>query len=292
MNGRITVSGSRQRRQVGAIIAVMVIVLGVLVFGFWFPIRERGEHVRTRIRDVERELVAYRHEHCRPPLELQCEAALRSQTLLQGQWEQLRARVDTFKGASPLTAGLSADEEGRIDFKVALFNARTMLSVKAAAKSIELPSDLGIDENIGTDEQAETRLWQLASITRLLETAITIGIPRVEHIEPLAPVTHPLTKEENALCKEFPIRLDTACTFDQLNALVDALLEEGRFFALRRFRAERVSRSDADPLEVSTVYGSFLFQVRRAGDAVISPEGNLPPGGRAPRPRGPGGGRP
>jgi len=259
----------RERREVLYILFGCVFIVFVMVFVFLLPLRSEREKVIKEAVRVNRELRAFRRVPREKSVYAQLEKAKRRNREFRMEWEELRARVDTFKGRSPLGDTLSAYKEGRIDFKVALFNARESLMEKSADKKVVLPSDLGMDETIGTDEDAETRLWQLASVVELIEQAIELGIPVVEKIESIRPALHVLLEEENAVALEFPVRVTMRCPFDRMAGFLDALLKEGTFFALRRFRAERIEKDESKPLRIVAVCGAELFQLGKDMDAVI-----------------------
>jgi len=253
----------RQRRQVTGILWGIALGCLLLVFVGLLPLQRRAAGLEQRIEQRERELADFRRQHCVPPLSQQLRRAVGRNSGLQRRWEWLRALVDTFKGQSPLAEGLSADEQSRIDFKVALFEARTRLKEQAEARGVlPLPADLGMEEKIGTDEPAETRLWQLAAVVKLVEQGVALGIPEVEEVTPLPPLPHRLPEEEQTLCREFPVRITLRCPFRLLTVFLDTILQDGKFFAVRRFHAERVSVADEEPLRVTLVCGAQLFQLR------------------------------
>jgi len=263
---------SEQRRAFLLAFAVSSCVLLVLAVAYGWVSREEARCAATMkvIRREARDLYAgYGNRGL--------EGILRRETTrheeLSREWERLRVKTDTFRGRSPLADSLSASEEGRIDFKVALFEARDRLQKQAAAGGVSLPRGLGMDEAIGTDERAETRFWQLASVVKLVEACIRHGVPVVGSIEILDPQTFPLLEEEGAVAIEFPVRLGLRCSYEALRALLRAFGEEGPFFVVREFSMEKEELDAAELLEAQLVCGAILYQLRGEGDVMITAEG-------------------
>jgi len=260
----------KERAVVLAVIAGGGAVLLAMILGLLAPLwRERAETARE-IAQAERDLEIFRHRYETHSLSARVADMARRRERLTHEWEELRARADTFKGGSPLPEALSAFEEGRIDFKVALSDARMRVEQAAKAHGVEIPENLQIPETIRTDERADTRLWQLAATVKLLELAIGQGVKSVGQVTPLPPVRHALLPEENALALEFPVLLKARCSFDTVSALLDSMAARDHFFALRRFRLERTDREHPDLL-LTLVCGGMRYRLRQPGDPVILP---------------------
>jgi len=197
------------------------------------------------------------------------------QERLGREWETLRLKTDTFKWGSPLAEALSSDEEGRIDFKVALFKARSRLQQTAASNDIAFPEDLGMQGTIGTDEHAETRLWQLASVVKLVEACFQLGVPSILSLNALPPVEYPLLEEEAAIALEFPVRMRIHGSYATLVEILGATADDRSFFSLREFRVEKTEQGPGSLLTVDMVCGGILFQLRGEDDAVIPADGEV-----------------
>jgi len=260
---------SRQRRVLGYTFFMTILILSVMVFFLFLPLRKQHRGVKAEIARVKRDLFAFRRDPEGQPLQVQLERGMVRYEQLQRERVYLQTRVDTFRAGSPLTQALSSDEEGRIDFKVALFDARQRLQQRASNKEVSLPPDLGMEDTIGADEHAETRLWQLAAIVKLMEQSIDLGIPIIERIEPIRPVSYPVSEDEDVVVCEFPVRVIMRCPFEMLLAFIDDLLKEEHFFALRRFRAERKDKVGSAYLMVDAVCGGALLRQSK-GDIELT----------------------
>lgn len=262
MNVRSSPSSESQRRQVATILWIGALVLAVLGFGVWMPLRERGEQAVHTLRQVEADIQNFRTHYGDKPIASHVALARRRHKELEGEWRELRRRVDTFHGRPPLMDGLPKDNEGRIDFKVALFEARTRLQEAASAQGVSLPTDLGIPETIGTEEQAETRLWQLAATVKLVEQVVALGVVAIDRIESAAPVVHEEVSPDDGWVEEYPVRLILQCGFEDIDPLLERLSGDGSFFAVRHFRVERVGAEATAPLRLDLRCGAEVFRVR------------------------------
>lgn len=263
----------RERGILVGLLAGTVLILAVLFFALLLPVQRRRTAVADDRAEVAKEVEAL-PSNPRGSVVQEHAAARDELQRLEARWTVLREDLDSFKTPPSFTRAADPTGEGRIDFKVALFEARSLLLQKAEAGGVKLPEALGIDETIGADEDAETRLWQLAALVKLVENCIDIGMPGVEHIDMLAPYDHTASANREIYTREFPTRIRLASSFEQTRRLLDMLLEEGSFFALRGFRAERMSKYRHEPLEVTAVYSGQLFDVPQEPEP---PEGETVP---------------
>jgi hypothetical protein len=271
-------SGSgRERGALVAVIVVTLLLVSVILFGLLLPVQAKRAEVAGARSSVEEELAGLPGSNG-PDLIRAHAAALEERIRLETRWEVLREWLDTFKTPPSFARAAEPTEEGRIDFKVALFEARSNLLQKAQANGVFLPDPLGMDETIAAHEDAETRLWQLSAVVKLIENCIDIGMSGVESVEILAPYDHTLSEERRVYTREFPTRIQLACSFEDTRALLDQLQEEGSFFALRGFRAERISKYRNEPLAVTAVYSGTLFDVREEPVPEEVPADDLVPG--------------
>ena len=138
------------RAQVVLTLVTCFLVCGALWAFLLRPVQEEVRSCRKEILSVEDELSTFRLRMEDGGLaERLSEAKLRNRQLV-AEWDELRSRVDTFGDDKALRDTLPAYDDGRIDFKVALFNARDQLLDDAAKANVEMPEDLGVPETIGT----------------------------------------------------------------------------------------------------------------------------------------------
>ena len=218
-------------------------------------------------RQVDRELAAanlslrtrsQRYAHRSLPQKL-AEAEQQNQRLQQ-TWEQHRLQVDTFHGTLPERARIAASGDARIDFKVARFNAHEALQELAAANSVKLTDELGIEETIDTEEDTEARLWELGSLVRLAELLISGGVESIDTIVALPPFVYADVPDENEHTLAFPVKVSLQCEYAQLQPLLRALSQEDCFYAISQCDVSRPSLG-SQHLRVQLVCSALRFLV-------------------------------
>ena len=196
------------------------------------------------------------------------------QERLEEEWERMRVIADTFKGQSPRLATLTSDKKGRIDFKVALFEAQTRLQELADQQGIGMPDSIGVDETIGEDEEVDMRSLQLASVMLLVETPVAEGVTEIRDIAALEPQSFPLLADENAVVLEFPVRMSFRASFDTMTTMLRRFGEGNPFMAIRSFSGKKIDLRTDEPLQFDVVMAAVHFQFRdSADDTSVSADG-------------------
>lgn len=196
---------------------------------------------------------------------------------LMDEWISLRSRVATFSGETALKHLLGAPEEGRIDFKVSLFNARTRMAEAAREAGMAIPADLGVPETIGATESAEARLWQLAASVRFLEICMAAGVSAVESIEIAPPVLRPSVLEGFPPQTEYPLRVRVRCRYEAFLDWVRRLGDTDAFFGLHQVQIARDRPGAEEPVVVSAMVHATVFRdpQRRMEAALPEPPADL-----------------
>lgn len=276
---------NRHRRNIllifgGTILAVLLL----LVFGLRAGVKKRSDMLADLTR-AEEMLRPYQEGGASESLGEELAELQRENRQLQRRWDFLRKQVETFKEGSPLGGNLPSTEEGWIKFKVQLIEARSQLMARAAELGIELPRDLGIEEASLEAEDPEERLWQLASLVKLLYQCMESGIQSVQMAQTLPPLPVFAEGEPVPVLVEYPVLIRMTGTLDAALSFLESLQGEGRFFALRRFQIEKVGREPDSPLSILAVCGAEPF----SGTNVLrasSVEGTENSEAEEPRPRG------
>ncbi len=179
---------------------------------------------------------------------------------LRATWTQATAKAKAFDKSVAMGLLLSSAEEDRIDYKVALFEARTRLRKLAEENNVSLPANLGVPDMLGTDEDMVVRLWQLASAIHLLKTGIQLEIPVIEHIEAMPPLIIPLQSVEQPALVVYPMAILMTCSYDKWLSFLQALQTESSFFSIQRFWLERDSMERNDRLRVFAICEAIVFE--------------------------------
>lgn len=235
---------------------LLLILIAWALIGY--PLRRAAHETDQRLREVESILATYESVDGHTVDTLLQQEQWIHERLITG-WENKRQRAQTTKVGSALTDILTYSVEGRIDFKVALFEARQRLGRKALEQQVLLPPDLGIPDTIGADEDAEIRLGQLAATVRLLEQCITHEIPLVEQVQVLPPSIVPLQNDAYQNITFYPVKIQLMAPYERLAELLSSMMEEGSFFALRRLRLESGAPHDPEQVSVMAVWSAIVY---------------------------------
>lgn len=255
----------------GGVLAVMVAAIGLVAL-LGHSLRRENVALLEQIIRAEEAARPYLDGDRTIPLPALLAAEQRVHETLQAEWDALVSRVDTFDaGMALFSEQPEYGEEGRIDFKVALYNARTNLQHQARLRGRTVPENLGMPETISADQPAEVLLWQLTTVVRFMEQAIELGIPEIEQITPLPPTAHRVSGETVAFAREFPFRTTLRCSFADFYRLHEALLRPRAYFALRRFELFKTTPDEEQNLLVRLVYAGEVFEVLNLAAPVAVP---------------------
>jgi hypothetical protein len=171
---------------------------------------------------------------------------------LADEWRKARDRLATFSNQSTL-------RKDRIDYKVELYGTRERLVGKSQALGIQLiPTDLGIDEALRTNDKVRERMLQLKAVEKLADLTLDRRIQRLVEIRPLPPIEH-LGADKKPTFDEYPVRVEFDADFDNLCQLFQAVFEKNQVFAFRNIRIESGPTSESR-LRVKAVMSAFVFE--------------------------------
>ncbi len=199
------------------------------------PLRSAIQATDAEIESLQAEIAARAHPPDQDPLDLRLQREMRTHQRWVSEWERHRERIGDLRVSAGLAEILTTSIEGRIDFKVALFEARQRLGRTARARGVALPADLGIPDTIGTDEDTELRLGQLVATVLLLERCLAHDIARIESVTPHSPRIISIEEEPVSQVAFYPVTIQLTTTYETLLELLRALREDEMFFGLRRF---------------------------------------------------------
>ena len=191
---------------------------------------------------------------------------------LQSEWESRKSAIQTARAQISLSSVLLSSPEGRIDFKVSLYEARLRLGQMARENNVTLPADLGIPEAIGADEDTETRLGQLAATVLLLEDSISRRIPVIESVLALPPLIRQVEVDEFTHQVTYPVLIRMRCRYPELLRLLEAHHKPNPIFSLERFHVMGMLQDEPEWLEIQTKWNVILFATAGArGSAQRQP---------------------
>ncbi|AKJ64927.1 hypothetical protein [Kiritimatiella glycovorans] len=283
-----------ERRGIVAIVLVTLVVIAVLLLAVWRPMRSRKLQHLEQIVELESRLSPYTEVPEEESLRYLVSWERNRYQRLRKRWERLQAHVRTFGKGVTLADILSTTEEGLIDYKVALYAARERIAARAAEKKVAVPADLGMSENIGAEESTETRLWQLASTTVLMDRFLETTIPEVTALEQDQPRQFVIGHTNQQALVEYPVSVEAVADYPGTLKLLEDLSSTNNFFALRRFWAERQGTTNGPVLKLRMICGAERFKSTRTEEELeeeldtpeeeTEPEKNEAVGARRPEP--------
>jgi hypothetical protein len=174
---------------------------------------------------------------------------------LQEEWAATRIRLGTFSNQDSLRKA----DVARIDYKVELFNTRQRLQEKSKNLGIALlPTDLGIDEELKTNDRVRDRMLQLKAVDYLADLALDNRIQQLVSITPLASREHP-GADGKVLFTEYPVQVTFDADFVNLYQLFQSVFEENRLFVFNSIRVVS-GPSVASMLRVQAVMSALVFE--------------------------------
>ena len=227
--------------------ATLALLVAGLLLGLR-PLKQEAARLEASLEAAGQRVAAHQGRG-RPSLVTRLQAEQAAHRQLQAEWERQQERIRAFRQPPVPTEPASLSAEGRIDFKVALFEARQRLGRLAEERDVTLPPDLGIPDTIGADEDTETRLGQLAATVRLLETCIAHGVPVIERVRALPPETIRLTESGGQALQFYPVEMQVRCPYPALLDLLDSLDQRPPQYALYRFQVTSPFPEQTDLLQ-------------------------------------------
>lgn len=243
----------------------MVVALLTLVA----PQQKALRQERLELRDLSRENEALMAD---PQVAGQTQHLLEMEAAYEAifrQWNRQRQRYNVLPSLDEVGA------EARIDFKVALQEAREKIHQESIARGFEYPGSLGMTETIAAEENTETRMRQLQSGMRTAELCLEQEVTHVQSFRPLAPRAVLAASATNSLwAVSYPFEAQISCRYDQLVKLLDALRSKDRFYSLISLTATHPGPENPDMLAVRMVLGLGRLQAAFPGKKAPAASGS------------------
>ncbi len=253
-------NSSEVRRRIVLIFVLLVVSIVVFWIFAVYPLRNESLRLQNDIQDIDGEIAMHTVLVSDEPLDRRLQRERRKNRNLANEWLKLRRQVRTFGENAELEKFLSSSEEGRIDYKVALYDARQRLEKKAAMHELVFPEDMGMDEAIGTDEVMETKLWQLAANVYLMERLIGPEVFSIDSIKIMDPIAFSLTAGIDSYMVLYPVKVEMSYTHRGFLSFLDAIEQEQGFYALQRLMVERIGPGETGVLKVRAVCSALVFR--------------------------------
>ncbi|MBQ7722423.1 MAG: hypothetical protein IJT64_05920 [Kiritimatiellae bacterium] len=243
--------GLSERQQVLLVIPVAIATLAVIGFLLVAPQLQRKREIRNLSAQLAKSPYATRSMD-----ELLAIAAHERElgNAAKAEWEETKRRLSRPADIIP------EEGVGRIDYKMELFKARSALAAKSEVLGVDLvPQDLGLRDTLGADdEEVRIRWLQLKTVESLVDTILGRQVYTLHAVSPLDPISHK-GQDGKTLFTEYPVDVDFEVAFEDLYVFFQSVLEEGRVFFIRSFRA-RAGEVASAPLRVQAVVSSAIFE--------------------------------
>ena len=230
-----------------AVAAWGAVALGaILLLGVCLPHRAQARAKEAQLDALLAQIA--RQTPLRSTLEMRAdvERARETEARLVAETKHWLERLNTFSNVKKAPEFVAHQEDGRIDFKIALFNARTDLLALAESRDARIPPALGIDETLSTDTRVETALSELSATVRLVERVIEAGIQDVVRIQPLPSRLKTLQGDSLERLREYPVALEAQGSFEQALQLLSLMGHPDSGFALRHLFLEKITLHPPD----------------------------------------------
>ena len=240
-----------ERQQVLLVIPVVILALAAVWFFVLAPKFERRREI-VKLRDQLKKS-PYASQSMENLLKIAAhERELGEHT--KAEWEETIRRLATFDASE----ALGKATVGRIDYKMELFKARNTLSRRSEELGVQLvPQDLGLRDTLGANAgEVKVRWLQLKTVESLVDTILGRQVYTLHAVSPLDPIRH---KGKGGKFTEYPVEVDFEVAFEDLYVFFQSVLEEGRVFFIRNFRAQSGEVASA-PLRVKAVVSSVIFE--------------------------------
>ncbi len=174
------------------------------------------------------------------------------------EWEILEPRIQQFRQKS-LAEIFPRNPEGRIDFKIAIIEARQLLLKLSQEHVTVLPPHLGIPDTIAESEQADIRQGQLTATLRILVKCIRLDIPEILQVQSLPPMRHPRHGEGASELMVYPVYVVFESSYEGLARLLHEIQNKELFFALQHLHVESQFPEDPERLRVHVLWNAVGF---------------------------------
>jgi len=174
---------------------------------------------------------------------------------LSNEWLRIAERLSSFQNQASVPSG----GDRIIDYKVEYYEIRDRLLKKSGELKIALiPTELGIDGMLKSDDDPRTRMMQLKAVELLADLTLDRQIQQLVEIYPLAPIQH-VDKGGQKTFTELPVRVECDVDFTHLYSFFQSVFEEDHVFTFRNLRIESGPTLDSK-LRVKAILSALLFE--------------------------------
>ncbi len=219
----------------------------ILLVGVWLPHRTRIQPLKAQVDALVAQISAQSSQRSVSEMHQQISRARAVEAQLRTEMGYWIERRNTFSNSNATPTAHDHQDDGRIDFKIALFTARTNMMALAESRQAQIPTTLGIDETLSTDTRVETARSQLAATVRLVQRVLESDIQFIDRIKPLTPRVKMLQDDTFDRLREYPIALTVRGSFEHCLRLLSLLADPDNGYALQNLSLEKTTHQVDDP---------------------------------------------
>lgn len=250
----------------------------VLLIAVWLPARLRSKPLDERLNTLTDQIAKQTNDRAGSLIQADVNREQTTEADLELRQSYWIDRRNTFTRTRERKQLMHHQDDGRIDFKIALFTARTNLLALAKNKNVTIPDDLGIDETLSTDTRVETALGQLSATVRLVKRILDADIQEIEHIQPQLSRMKSLQDNVYDRLREYPVEINARADFEQCLALLARLADPENGYALEHLTLDKLIPTDPDPrLSLRLVATAGRPLRRQSADRKTEQFETLPP---------------
>ncbi len=257
MKEMFTMKAWRQhRRELGVVAAGSLVIVLLAGLVLW-PLSAKKRRLEMLIREMSARLAQHNYGGDESTLNERKANEQRANLKLRTQWNELVSRLSVF----PDQRAIANSVVGHIDYKVALHHHREKLMLKSKTVAIPMPYDLGMDETIGSDQDARKLMFQLKAINKVVDIVLDSDTKRITRIAPLPSLQHKVGDEENeaVYLEEYPVFISREGDMESLYGLIHLFLNEGNTCIFRHMRIQSMDAGDNGLLQIDAVLSALVF---------------------------------
>lgn len=263
---RFSLRDLSERQQVVGIILLSVLAVVLLWFYLLYPQHKKRRALESEIDSMRGRLARSNYLLGEEALRLKRDQVQEQNLRLHAEWNELIDRMSAFANREDLVA----TEVPRVDYKMAIYEARQRLRLKAADANISLPPELGMLDLVHSDEDARTLMIQLRAVETLVDLMLDLRINMLRKIEPLRPILYTVPgKGSEVYVEEYPVHVEFYGSLRNLYDLFYSMMESGHVFGLKNILVKAASANDVDLLSIEAEMSTLLFV--RDPDALSPP---------------------
>jgi len=233
----------------------ILILVGGMYMGILRPKLLERNQLRSQIQNRTQQLEASGYLLGEGPLLRKKRAVDQEVQELVEEWDAVTEGLTAFANQKQWRTV----DVAKIDYKFYLFATRDRLRKKARGQNIDVPVELGMSDEIFSNEVARELMLQLLAVESLVDTAIEYGIADIRSIEPLPPVSHQVEEATEPYMEEYPLEVIFEGDMKRLYRLWEAMLQPGNAMMLRNIAMSKTSKDRPDEVRMTATLSSFLF---------------------------------